>query len=58
METTTSILGEMEDSKAPRMNRNIAKPVNEVNADMIHKLEPHPKNCNYRQYPSLPDATL
>ena len=44
IETTTSILGEIEASKAPRMNRKMARPVNEVKADMMHKLDPQPKN--------------
>lgn len=45
IDTTTSILGEIDASKAPRMNRKIARPVKEVKADMMHKLEPQPKNC-------------
>jgi len=31
-------------SNAPRINRKIAMPVKEVNADMIQRLAPHPKN--------------
>lgn len=46
MDTTTSILGEIEASNAPSMKRKIARPVKEVNADMMHRLEPQPKNCS------------
>lgn len=48
MDTTTSILGEMEASNAPRINRKIARPVKEVKADMIQRLDPQPKNCGVR----------
>jgi len=36
--------GEILASKAPRMNRKMARPVKDVKADMIQRLEPHPKN--------------
>jgi hypothetical protein len=50
IETTTSILGEILASNAPMMNLKIAIPVKEVKADMMHTLEPHPKNCQISEY--------
>jgi len=49
--------GEILASKAPRMNRKIAIPVKEVNADMIQRLAPHPKNCRSGSYSRLAAMT-
>jgi hypothetical protein len=47
------IEGEILASKAPRINRKIAIPVKEVKADMIQRLEPHPKNWKIKISPHV-----